>query len=253
MSTRNKRKLDTVTNRILINSIIILSIILFIIGMILVFHKPIISKYVEPYKLEKNYKNLENKGLKLKPYAYKDNIKYLDSDKSKLDPNLTYNFGAVKPINVLDIKDAKLNSRYIRGQISIPSVNLNLPILQGVSNNHLWFGASTMKPTQTLGEGNYALAGHTMDNENLLFTPLHRQKIGSYMYITDSIDIYIYKTTKINIVTPDKGSVIDDVPNKKLLTLVTCSDTKGTKRLIVTGELVKKEKLDSSNMGLFNL
>lgn len=100
--------------------------------------------------MEQTYKNLNNGGLKFKPNSYVDNIKYLDSDKSKLDSNINYNFKSVKPINLLDIKDAKLDKRYVRGQIVIPSINLDLPILQGVSNNNLWFGASTMKPNQKL-------------------------------------------------------------------------------------------------------
>lgn len=42
-------------------------------------------------------------------------------------------------------------------------------------------------------EGNYALAGHTTDNSSLLFTPLHHIKYGDSIYLTDSVNIYIYK------------------------------------------------------------
>lgn len=83
----------------------------------------------------------------------------------------------------MDIKDVEFNSNYVVGKITIPSVHLNLPILYGVSNNNLWFGACTMKPNQKFGQGNFALAGHTMANQNLLFTPLHfiKKAIGSIL------------------------------------------------------------------------
>lgn len=253
MSARNRRKLNTMINKILVNSYIVLNILCLIIGLLLFFHKPIISHFIAPHKMEQTYKNLNNDGLKFKPNSYVDNIKYLDNDKSKLDPNINYNFKSVKPINLLDIKDAKLDKRYVRGQIVIPSINLDLPILQGVSNNNLWFGASTMKPNQKLGEGNYALAGHTTDNPSLLFTPLHHIKYGDNIYLTDSVNIYIYKTDSIKIVSPNRGEVIQDDDNNKLLTLVTCSDVKGTNRLIIQAKFIKKEKLTQGNIGIFKL
>lgn len=253
MGARNRRKLNTLVNKILLHSYIVLVALSLILGLLLFFHKAIISQCIAPYRMEQTYSDLNKNGLKIKPNAYLNNIKYLDSDKSKLDPNINYNFKAVKPINLLDIKDAKLDNRYIRGQISIPAVNLDLPILHGVSNNNLWFGASTMKPNQKLGEGNYALAGHTTDNPKLLFTPLHHVQNGDSIYITDSIDVYVYRIDNIQIVRPNKSEVIQDDVNNNLLTLVTCSDVKGTNRLIVQAKFIKKEKLTKNNMSLFNI
>ncbi|HBC8029317.1 TPA: class A sortase [Staphylococcus aureus] len=253
MGARNRRKLNTLVNKILLHSYIVLVALSLILGLLLFFHKAIISQFIAPYRMEQTYSDLNKNGLKIKPNAYLNNIKYLDSDKSKLDPNINYNFKAVKPINLLDIKDAKLDNRYIRGQISIPAVNLDLPILHGVSNNNLWFGASTMKPNQKLGEGNYALAGHTTDNPKLLFTPLHHVQNGDSIYITDSIDVYVYRIDNIQIVRPNKSEVIQDDVNNNLLTLVTCSDVKGTNRLIVQAKFIKKEKLTKNNMSLFNI
>ena len=61
------------------------------------------------------------------------------------------------------------------------------------------------------------------------------------IYLTDSVNIYIYKTDSIKIVSPNRGEVIRDDDNNKLLTLVTCSDVKGTNRLIIQAKFIKKK------------
>ncbi|RLY52692.1 sortase, partial [Staphylococcus epidermidis] len=78
-------------------------------------------------------------------------------------------------------------------------------------------------------------------------------KYGDSIYLTDSVNIYIYKTDSIKIVSPNRGEVIRDDDNNKLLTLVTCSDVKGTNRLIIQAKFIKKEKLSQGNIGIFKL
>lgn len=124
------------------------------------------------------------------------------------------------------------------GGIAIPSVNLNLPILKGVSNYAISVGAGTMKEDQKMGQGNYALASHYMYDPTLLFAPLVNVELGSSIFLTDLEYIYEYKVTVKEYVVPTKVEVIDDVANKELVTLVTC-DTSGENRLIIQGELVK--------------
>lgn len=243
MSTRQKRKFNKAINKFMLISYISLAIIFLFIGLLLVFHKPIISDLIVPQKIENSYKK---HAIPLKYNSYQSNI-------DSLNPNLAFNFNAVKPINLMDIKDVEFDKRYMIGQIAIPNVHLNLPIFYGISNNNLWFGACTMKPHQQMGEGNYALAGHTMPNETLLFTPIHSMQKGDTIYLTDSKNVYIYKTQNIQLVNKEHGDVINDVQDKKLLTLVTCSDLKGTKRLIVTAHFVNKERLNNSNKQLFNI
>ena len=58
------------------------------------------------------------------------------------------------------------------------------------------------------------------------------------IYTTDTRQTYVYRITDIFEVDPSDVSVIEDVPNKKLITLITCTDLQATKRLVVRGELV---------------
>lgn len=259
MTERQKRKMNYGFNRFLKWGYSLLIGVVLIIGLLLVFHQPIIDKVWAPHKLDKQYELVE----KMKSVDYQRNQQVLDKYQYQLennllnqeqkDPNITYDFGNVKPIRLMDIKDVSLDTRYVRGQISIPSVNMRLPILEGVSNNNLWLGAGTLKPNQQMGKGNYSLAGHTMPNPGLLFTPLHQVSKGSSIYITDGQYVYTYKTTKTEIVSPQSGNIIQDEMGDKMITLVTCSDLKATNRLIVQGKLIGKEKLSASNQSFFDM
>lgn len=152
------------------------------------------------------------------------------------DQNIVYDASVVDSIGQVPL-NATVNYDYMVGEIYMPDVNMRVPILEGISNENLWVGAGTMKPGQKMGEGNYALAGHHMWDENQLFTPITKSKIGDKAYVTDKDKIYEYTIKEIYVVPPSEGHVINDVPGEQLLTLVTCTDVWGTERLIVIGEL----------------
>ncbi len=152
----------------------------------------------------------------------------------------TFDFDQVESLDFNTVANARgADIGNVIGGIAIPSVELNLPILRGVSNYAISVGAGTMKPDQVMGEGNYALASHYMYDPTLLFAPLVRVELGASIYLTDMEYIYEYKVTSKEYVEPTRVDVIDDVKGKSLVTLVTC-DTSGENRLILQGELVKK-------------
>ncbi len=102
------------------------------------------------------------------------------------DTGITYEWNAVRLIDCIP-SDATINKRLYRGQLFIPALEMNVPIVEGVSNENLYKGASTMKPNMKLGQGNYALAGHLMPDPNTLFSPLKRAEHGMKVYATDKI------------------------------------------------------------------
>lgn len=128
----------------------------------------------------------------------------------------------------------KLN---VIGGIAIPDLEMNLPVFKGIDNTNLLYGAGTMKENQTMGEGNYALASHhvfdQVSSNHLLFSPLERAEVGQKVYLTDKTYIYTYTITNKEVVAPTDVEVIEDVPDKTLLTLVTCDDLQASNRLIV--------------------
>lgn len=158
-----------------------------------------------------------------------------------------FDFDKVVDLDLETIAKARLyqDKMAVVGGIAIPGVKINLPIIKGVSNYNLAVGAGTMKENQVMGEGNYALAGHNMIDKDLLFSPLYKLKMDDEIYLTDLTDVYVYKTSFIETVNPDRVDLIDDVEGKTLLTLVTCNPD-GSKRLVVQGEFVKKVPIKSA-------
>lgn len=171
--------------------------------------------------------------------AYHPSISKKTSPSHKGD----YNYNKVKHLSLQQIMAARANQQSIHviGQIAIPDIKLNVPIANGVSNTVLALAAGTMKPNQQMGKGNYALAGHNMDGDRpVLFTSLYyHAKVGQKAYLTDMKTVYEYRLTSRQMVNATDVSVVNNIPHKKLLTLVTCNET-GSKRLVVQGKYVKQ-------------
>lgn len=178
----------------------------------------------------------------------------LSNDKAKAvydETRITYDFNQVKSIRTIP-SDTTLNRNLLRGQILIPEVEMNIPIVEGVSNENLYTGASTMKPKQKLGEGNYALAGHLMPDSDTLFSPLRVVNRGMSVYVTDKEMVYTYQISDIKEVPPSTIELISDEQGDGLLTLVTCSNDAGENRLIVQAELVNEQSINRIEQDIYN-
>lgn len=169
-----------------------------------------------------------------------------DYDSPSDDSNISYNPMNIKSVDRVPI-DAEVNRHYLVSQLVIPSVGLNIPVLEGLTNENLNVASGTMKPGQTPGKGNYAIAGHHMLDENLLFTPLMRVQKFDSVYLTDKEYVYEYVVTDTFIVPPTEGQVIDDSQGEGIITLITCSDPAGTNRWIVRGKFMKSYPVDKAN------
>lgn len=132
------------------------------------------------------------------------------------------------------------------GGLSIPSIDLRLPVLKGLSNDNLYAGAGTMTPDQEIGKGNYALASHNILQPGMLFSEVQYMEIGDYIYLTDLEKISVYKVTYLERVSPSRVELVDEVPDKKLITLVTCSNDV-LMRWVCQGELVETVALEDAS------
>ena len=222
----------------------ILAGVLFILGMILLLESPI-----------KNYflNNQKNEVL--------NELKHLTADEIKANEakEASFDYTDVKAINAVDVIKANKNHSKLPsiGEISVPALNMNLPIVKGTTNESMLVSAGTLKPDQKMGEGNYTLASHYSNayNETLLFSPLKRATLGMKIYLSDGEKIYTYEISAIDIVTPDRVDVLNDSYDP-IITLVTCEDLAATKRRIVTGRLTTitdvgnatKEMVDAFNI-----
>ncbi|MFJ8264175.1 class A sortase [Rummeliibacillus sp. NPDC094406] len=200
---------------------LVLGILFLFAGLVLIFQKPIMGYLVA---------NMSDETIQ------KSSI-----EKAKVATDTTFDFNEVKNISLQDVINAQTKKKDVHaiGAISVPDITMQLPIVYGISNVNLTIGAGTMKADQTMGQGNYALAGHNMNNDKTLFSPLTRAKKGMKIYITDFKNIYEYKISDMFIVKPTQVEVIQDQADEKLITLVTCNYN-GEKRMIVRGMFIKK-------------
>lgn len=208
-----------------------LVILLFLAGLFFLFYNQI-TGYTYEHWLKKNQTALTE--LTSDEIAKNtEKIQNVDEEKDLFDYSAIENID--NSFTMPDINPYKMENAI--GVITIPSVNLEQPILYGTTNENLLMGATTMKPHQKMGEGNYALAGHNHNTRPVLFQPIRDAKIGADIYITDKKKVYHYKMIKREIVEPERVDVIKDVKGKKLITLVSCYAKDGSNRIIVTGEL----------------
>ena len=207
--------------RWIVNTLIVL---LFLVGLALVFNKPIRNMLIAMNSNRYQLNNISREKIKKNQKA-----------------DVSFDFDAVRSVDFQAVLANQFNRQPLPviGGIAIPDLGINLPIFRGVGNTSLLYGAGTMKPEQVMGQGNYTLAGHNMtgfsSDLSILFTPLTHAKDGMTIYITDKNNIYQYKITKINVVTPDHVEVLNDTPDKTEITLVTCADVEATHRIIVHG------------------
>ncbi|MGM0939944.1 MAG: class A sortase [Bacillota bacterium] len=169
----------------------------------------------------------------------------IEANKTK---QVSFNFEEVENIDLNTLIKASLykDKIAVMGEISIPSVNLNLAVGKGTSNNTLALTAGTMKEDQVMGEGNYALAGHHMKRKDLLFSPLFDVKMGANAYLTDLRYVYEYQIDEQRTIQATEVEVIEDVEGEKRLTLVTC-DNDGEDRLLTRGHFVRKIPIEEAS------
>ena len=109
------------------------------------------------------------------------------------------------------------------GVLSIPGIDINLPVVEGVGGENLFRGAATNKIGQVMGEGNYVLASHYMYDGVSLFAPLDKLEQGMKIYVSDYNQVHVYTYEEIVIVEPTEGNIMSDRGLREL-TLYTCTE-----------------------------
>ncbi|RRD94884.1 class A sortase, partial [Bacillus licheniformis] len=94
--------------------------------------------------------------------------------KENLEKETEFEYEEIEDLSMLTSFESYVSdlSENVVGKVIIPSLKIDLPILRGVTNRNLNAGATTMRPDQEMGKGNYPLAGHIMKNKSLLFGAL---------------------------------------------------------------------------------
>ncbi|EME7220240.1 MULTISPECIES: class A sortase [Enterococcus] len=127
------------------------------------------------------------------------------------------------------------------GRIAIPSENLDLPILNEITELNLSTGATMYFPERHLGEGNVVLASHNFSDADVLLHRIKNVKKGTEIYLTDFTNVWIYQVTVNKIIQETQTDVLEQPLNDEtLVTLIRCEGGTGTNyRRVVQGILQK--------------
>jgi len=176
-----------------------------------------------------------NMNISIDPEVFEEN----------LEAEAEFDFAAISSIDLPVILGALTEEVSPIGEILIPSVNIHLPILRGTTDATMSLGAGTMRPEQMMGEGNYPLASHRMNDPAMLFTPLQYAEIGERIFLRDANYIYIYEISEWQIISQYDVSVIDDIEGETLITLITCTEANDDYRIMVRGEFDEAVPIES--------
>lgn len=133
-----------------------------------------------------------------------------------------------------------LNIGEALGYITIPKIDVNLPIYNGTSQDVLSKGVGHMEQASYPlgGESTHCvLTGHRGLPSAVLFTDLDKLEIGDEFYLHVLDEILAYKVDQIKVVEPNESGDLEIIDGKDYCTLVTCTPYAiNSHRLLVRGE-----------------
>jgi len=198
------------------------------------------EKDLEKYNEEKIQEELEK--------AQKYNEK-LAQDEGMIDEENIENTEAIDYLEVL-------NLNYKIGIISIPKINVYLPIYHGAGESSLEIGVGHLEHTSfpVGGAGTHAvLSGHSGLVRSKIFDNIHNLEIGDKFYIKCLDKNLTYQVDQIKVVEPDDDAEIRLKKGKDYVTLLTCTPYGvNSHRLLVRGtrvsdEVFPEEPVENSN------
>ena len=144
------------------------------------------------------------------------------------------------------------------GFISIPRINVNLPVYHGTEESVLQTSVGHIEGTslpvgspheneedfqQVAFASHCVISGHRGLPSARLFSDLDKMEVGDTFTFNVLDQTLTYEVDAINVVLPSDSSLIEIVPGRDLCTLVTCTPYGiNTHRLLVRGHRIENEK-----------
>lgn len=140
------------------------------------------------------------------------------------------------------------------GYITIPKIDVNLPIYEGTSDDVLVKGVGHLEGSSyPLGGASThsVLTGHRGMAEAVLFTDLDKLGEGDRFYLHIMDEVLAYQVDQVKVVEPENTEDLEIIPGGDYCTLVTCTPYAiNTHRLLVRGErteYIPPEELTEQN------
>lgn len=146
------------------------------------------------------------------------------------------------------LSDYGLDSE-VFGVISIPKLDVELPLYLGATGAHMADGAAHMTQTSLPigGENtNCVIAGHRGWKGAAYFLYIPQLEQGDIVQVTNLWETLTYKVVETKIIYPDEVEAIHIQPGRELLTLLTCHPpaSGGKQRYLVFCERIQTEMED---------
>lgn len=208
----------------------IISNILLVVGILLIFY-PFIGKMINKF--------YQTKAIS----RYKEDVKTMTTHQKdeKMKVYQKYNKKGRSSLNLINTGDCL-------GYIDIPKINVYLPIYEGTNDEILLQGIGHLKGTSLPIGGinsNSVLVGHTGITAKTFFDNLEKMNLEDVFYIYVLGDILKYKVIDIKVVLPYDTQNIQEIEDKDLVTLLTCTPKYvNSHRLLVISERVELEEDD---------
>jgi sortase A len=134
------------------------------------------------------------------------------------------------------------DSNGLMGRLRIPTIDVDLPIYHGTSDEVLGRGLGHLEGTALPvgGEGTHSvLTGHRGLATAELFTRLNEVVVGDTFTVEVTGEVLVYQVVDTQVVEPDKTQTLYPVAGDDLVTLVTCTPLGiNSHRILVTAERV---------------
>ena len=182
------------------------------------------------------------------PELWADMVRYNEAIYTQGQAGLSCEYDYQKPS--FRLSDYGLGDE-VFGVISIPAMELEMPIYLGATEQHMAAGAAHLSQTSLPigGENtNCVIAGHRGYNGASYFRYIDKLKVGDAVYITNLWEQLTYRVSEIRIIDPHDVEEILIQPGRELLTLLTCHPyaSGGRQRYVVYCERVESPEAQKS-------
>lgn len=153
----------------------------------------------------------------------------------------------------------ELNTLDVMSEVTIPSINVKLPIYHGTSDEVLSKGAGHLFGTALPvgGDNTHAvITGHTGMQDATMFDNLDKMAVGDAIYLNTYGKKLKYEVNSIEVVLPEETDSLWPKQGQDLLTLITCTPYGvNSHRLLVHANRVAmdEETIPDESVSLFTM
>jgi LPXTG-site transpeptidase (sortase) family protein len=209
--------------------LLLIACVLFFAGLSIMFY-PVLTNWLYNHDVQSQKKIFEQKIEDAEDSSQKESFEelyqelkhrnellYTDHQKDLKDP-----FSYEQP--GINLTEYGLEGNTI-GFLSIPKMEIELPVLLGANNENMREGAVHLTETSYPIGGdntNCVLAAHRGYSKAAMFRDIEKLEIGDEIYIENIWETLTYQVVEIQIISPTDVQELLIQPGRDLVTLITC-------------------------------